>query len=411
MTVTNQEIIDLLGKDTLLWSPSLEKHVAPIEILANKVVLFYFSAHWCGPCRRFTPMLKEFYQKRKQQQTGSEDFEIVFCSMDRTAEEYKGYAGEMPWYCLPHQSPAMGPLASRYEAQGIPHLVAVDTDGSLLTLDGVGELSARAEDFPWRPQPIADLLPSFYLDSNKEAVPMSELDGKYLMLYFSAHWCPPCQRFTPVLSKAYTALKQQRQDFELLFVSSDRDQAGFDEYWGSMSFGAIPYNERQVKAALSARLGVRGIPALIMLSPEREVISDNVRDVIQSGDYISDFPYYPKMYGDLNSAGNAINQQRCVVVFHEAGDDSEQDDIREALQTAAENNKDDKSLRFYWATSSGGLVTILRDTLKLGAPSEEPVLALIDVPNGGAYYVSNQTDVTAETIQEFLRNPGEKKSL
>jgi hypothetical protein len=38
MTVTNQEIIDLLGKDTLLWSPSLEKHVAPIEILANKVV-------------------------------------------------------------------------------------------------------------------------------------------------------------------------------------------------------------------------------------------------------------------------------------------------------------------------------------------------------------------------------------
>jgi nucleoredoxin len=384
-------------------------------------------------------MLKEFYQKRKQQQTGSEDYEIVFCSMDRTAEEYKGYAGEMPWYCLPHQSPAMGPLASRYEAQGIPHLVAVDTDGSLLTLDGVGELSARAEDFPWRPQPITDLLPSFYLDSSKEAVSMSELDGKYLMLYFSAHWCPPCQRFTPVLSKAYTALKQQRQDFEvrffshmrtadsnliksnfsfflcyrlkLLFVSSDRDQAGFDEYWGSMTFGAIPFNERQAKAALSARLGVRGIPALIMLSPEREVISDNVRDVIQSGDYISDFPYYPKMYGDLNSAGNAINQQRCVVVFHEAGDDSEQDDIREALQTAAGNNKDDKSLRFYWATSSGGLVTILRDTLKLGTPSEEPVLALVDVPNGGAYYISSQTDVTAETIQEFLRNPGEKKSL
>jgi hypothetical protein len=38
MTVTNQEIIDLLGKDTLLWSPSLEKYVAPIEILANKLV-------------------------------------------------------------------------------------------------------------------------------------------------------------------------------------------------------------------------------------------------------------------------------------------------------------------------------------------------------------------------------------
>lgn len=178
-----------------------------------------------------------------------------------------------------------------------------------------------------------------------------------------------------------------------------------------MSFGAIPYDERQAKAALSSRLGVRGIPALIMLSPEREVINDSVRDVMQSGDYISEFPYYPKMCGELNSSGDAINKHKCVVVFHEAGDDSEQDDVREALQAAAENNKDEKNLRFFWATSSGGLATILRDTLKLGAPSEDPIMVLVDVPNGGAYYVSSQADVTADAVQEFLQNPGDKKSL
>jgi len=55
------------------------------------------------------------------------------------------------------------------------------------------------------------------------------------MLYFSAHWCPPCRKFTPVLSEAYTKLKAERDDFELVFVSSDRDQEGFDEYFGEMT--------------------------------------------------------------------------------------------------------------------------------------------------------------------------------
>ena len=26
------------------------------------IVLYYFSAHWCPPCRQFTPMLKDFYE-------------------------------------------------------------------------------------------------------------------------------------------------------------------------------------------------------------------------------------------------------------------------------------------------------------------------------------------------------------
>ena len=54
------------------------------------------------------------------------------------------------------------------------------------------------------------------------------LEGKIVGIYFSAHWCPPCRGFTPVLKDAYEDLKEQDKNFEIVFVSSDRDQASFD---------------------------------------------------------------------------------------------------------------------------------------------------------------------------------------
>ena len=53
------------------------------------------------------------------------------------------------------------------------------------------------------------------------------LAGKVKLLYFSAHWCPPCRGFTPELVKAYAKLKAAGRNFEVVFISSDRDPAGF----------------------------------------------------------------------------------------------------------------------------------------------------------------------------------------
>ena len=32
-------------------------------LAGKKIVCFYFSAHWCPPCRAFTPMLKDAYEE------------------------------------------------------------------------------------------------------------------------------------------------------------------------------------------------------------------------------------------------------------------------------------------------------------------------------------------------------------
>ena len=133
--------------------------------------------------------------------------------------------------------------------------------------------------------------------NGKKVSAESALRGKqFICVYFSAHWCPPCRAFTPKLSKAYTAMKKLRSDFELVFVSSDSDEGAFNEYFGEMSFCALPYDKRDEKSSLSKMFGVRGIPQLTMLGPvdsesgNRPVINSNIRSFIEQEDF-DEFPF------------------------------------------------------------------------------------------------------------------------
>ena len=36
--------------------------VSNATVKETAIVAFYFSAHWCGPCRDFTPILSKFYE-------------------------------------------------------------------------------------------------------------------------------------------------------------------------------------------------------------------------------------------------------------------------------------------------------------------------------------------------------------
>jgi len=42
------KIVREIGPDTLLWNASTKTRARASDVLQNKVVLLYFSAHWCG---------------------------------------------------------------------------------------------------------------------------------------------------------------------------------------------------------------------------------------------------------------------------------------------------------------------------------------------------------------------------
>jgi len=101
--------------------------------LANKdLVLYYFSAHWCPPCRQFTPMLKDFYEELDG------NVEIVFVSSDRSAEDMQSYMKEShgDWLGVEHGSNLANDLKQKYGISGIPTLIVCKKDGTVVTKDG-----------------------------------------------------------------------------------------------------------------------------------------------------------------------------------------------------------------------------------------------------------------------------------
>jgi len=137
------------------------------------------------------------------------------------------------------------------------------------------------------------------LMKGKEAVPTADaLAGKVAVgLYFSAHWCPPCRQFTPMLGKMYTDAFKAK-GLEIIFVSSDKTEEAFDDYYGTQPWLALPYADRELKAKLSKKYKVNGIPTLVILGPDGELITADGREAVMEDPTGAQLPWKPPSFWD-----------------------------------------------------------------------------------------------------------------
>jgi nucleoredoxin len=101
------------------------------DLADKKVYGLYFSAFWCGPCRKFTPKLVEYYNKIVGEHP---EFEIIFVSSDKSANAMATYMREagMPWPAIEFSKLPNVPTLKKYAGDGIPDLVIVDATGKVL---------------------------------------------------------------------------------------------------------------------------------------------------------------------------------------------------------------------------------------------------------------------------------------
>src|SRR5436190_18108368 len=101
------------------------------DLSHKKIYGLYFSAHWCAPCRKFTPQLIDYY---KQVERDHPEFEIIFISNDKSADAMATYMQEsnMPWPAIDYDRLANLPSLQKYAGKGIPDLVIVDASRKIL---------------------------------------------------------------------------------------------------------------------------------------------------------------------------------------------------------------------------------------------------------------------------------------
>lgn len=403
-TPNNMSPFTALFGDTL---QTKDGTVSTNDALSSKrAVGIYFSAHWCPPCRGFTPKLAESYTNHYK----TLGMEIVFVSSDRDEAAFQSYHAEQPWLALPYSArDVKAQLSKKFKVSGIPSFVILDgVTGETITKDGREAVSEDPEgkQFPWKPPTFWEALGTEFLSGTEgETVDIAEVKvrSKYIGLYFSAHWCPPCRSFTPTLVEAYEQ-HLKAKDLEIIFVSSDRDQKAFSEYFGTMPWLAIPNGDKR-KGQLSKIFEVSGIPSFVLIDVATgATITDNARSNVSSDPEGKDFPWHPKALNNVSSGEgiDKVNEEMAICVLLDGCSETAVKAAVEVLEPLAEASKaKGDELLWLYAPKTEGPVEQIRKLTKLTS-SDKPQMVLLDIPDEGGFYTSQTSEISAETVTAFL---------
>jgi len=276
------------------------------------VVVVAFGNPENQPWKQYVqPKLLAAYNELKLDLKNKKKFEVVYCSED-ASEKKSG-----PWCFVPSGTSRVDFAA--LGDMGSPNVLVLQREGAhfkVIVADASRTVyESGADAFPWdeagkaqaaakkdakNKEKLKQMVDLQLLQANdhfvgaggvKVALADIKKSADVIALYFSAHWCGPCRGFTPQLAAMYKECQAAGKKFEIIFVSSDRDQSSFDEYFKEMPWKALAYSKRDLKEELSGMYGVEGIPSLVLLNVDGSEITRSGRAIVGVGaDY---FPWGP----------------------------------------------------------------------------------------------------------------------
>ncbi|KAJ7398295.1 Nucleoredoxin [Pitangus sulphuratus] len=453
-------LTDLLG-EVLVAADGEEVAVSALAARGVSLVGLYFGCSLGGPCAQLGASLAAFYGRFRGEAAaaGGQRLEIVFVSAEQEQQQWQEAVRAMPWLALPFadkhrklsragagiiQNKSYYPAASsvkelldrsapwnvnlladditakefeaallklwnKYRVSNIPSLIFIDAStGKVVCRNGLLVIRDDPEglEFPWGPKPFSEVVAGPLLRNNGQTLDSSALEGSHVGVYFSAHWCPPCRSLTRVLVESYRKIKEAGQKFEILFVSADRSEDSFNQYFSEMPWVAVPYADEARRSRLNRLYGIQGIPTLIVLDSKGEVITRQGRVEVLNDIECREFPWHPKPVLELTDS-NAVqlNEGPCLVLFVDSEDDGESEAAKQLIQPIAEKiiakykAKDEEAPLLFFVAGEDDMTDSLRDYTNL--PEAAPLLTILDM-SARAKYVMDVEEITPEIVEAFV---------
>jgi nucleoredoxin len=132
VTAAETPIFPALKGDLVKIDGNRLKKFDESTLAQTKYYGIYYSASWCGPCRKFTPKLASWYEGAKKE---NPHFELIFVSKDESEQDMVAYMKEykMAWPALDFRKARSNKTLTQYARKGIPCLVLVDDQGKVLS--------------------------------------------------------------------------------------------------------------------------------------------------------------------------------------------------------------------------------------------------------------------------------------
>ncbi|KAJ4982157.1 hypothetical protein NE237_032994 [Protea cynaroides] len=308
-----QSILSSAGRDYLIRSNGDQ---VKISNLKGKTIGLYFAASWCGPSRHFTPNLIELYNELSPQGK----LEIILVAEDDDEDSFNKYFSQLPWLSFPFSdSEKRDDLDELFKVRGLPHLAILDPNGNVLYNDGIDIIDKYGiEGYPFTQERILELQEQeeeakkqqslrsilvsrtrdFLVSNDGKKVPVSELEGKTVGLYFSMSSYNSCLEFSPLLIDVYNRLKGRGESFEVVLVSlDDEDEELYKEDFDIMPWLALPYGSK-TRDKLARYFNVTNLPTLVIISPDGKTLNFNAAEVVENHG-IHAFPFTPTRLEEL----------------------------------------------------------------------------------------------------------------
>lgn len=158
-------------------------------------------------------------------------------------------------------------------------------------------------------------------------------DCKFVLLFFSAGWCAPCDQFLQVLKDFYNEVNLNEKVVEILYVSCDHDEAQFKESYAKMPWISVPYNN-PLHNDLKKKFEIIGVPVVLVCEAQTGFVVTHKgrKDIFDQGvscltNWTNDMPAAKERQKELDEKAEIVRLEKKAV----------EDELMRKLQAEKDN--------------------------------------------------------------------------